>query len=214
MEAINYSLEPREDILKVIPQNAIGNVLDVGCATGVLGKALKEKGAKRVVGIEINQLLANEARKNIDEVHCCNLENYAPLFKNKEFDLIICADVIEHLARPEVFLAQYLPFVKVGGYLVASIPNVQYYFVIWSLLQGEWKYCDRGIFDRTHLRFFTLKSIKRFFHACGLEIVNIERNYRLREQYCSHPRLAQFLSVGMLKNFFTFQYVILARKRT
>ncbi len=209
MPDINYNLLPREDILRLIP-NKVKNILDVGCANGVLGKKLKEKGLY-VEGIEINKKLAQEASKYIDKVHVCDLDKTNIKFKN-EFDLVICADIIEHLKNPEEFLINYSKILSDEGYFIISVPNVRYYYVLWSLLKGEWKYADRGIFDKTHLRFFTLKSIKQLLKNCGLETVKINRNYRSIEKYCAYQTLAKYLSLYFLKDFLTFQYVILAKK--
>jgi len=213
MSQINYSLVPREDILKRLPKTNFEIVLDVGCANGVFGKALKDLGAKKVIGIEKDAKLAKDARNNIDVVYLGDVESNDFHFNNSYFDLIVLADVLEHLKDPEKFLRGYKRYLKKDGKFIISIPNVQYYFVLWSLIKGEWKYVDRGIFDKTHLRFFTLKSIKRLLQSCGLEIVQINRNYRLREKYCSHQRLAKYVSLFFFRNFLTFQYVIIARKK-
>lgn len=213
MEQLNYSLEPREDILVMIPKGKLCNILDVGCANGVLGVSLKKYGAKCVVGIEKNQILALEAKNKIDRICIGDVEVSDFNFKKQFFDVIICADVIEHLVEPELFLKKYAAYLKEDGIFVISIPNVQYYFVLWSLLMGDWKYTGRGIFDRTHLRFFTLKSFKRLLNNCGLKIIKINRNYRLREKYCSHAKIAKLLSLYFFRNFLAFQYVISVRKK-
>lgn len=212
MVQINYSVEPREDILGILPVLR-ETVLDLGCANGVLGEAIKKIGAKQVIGVEINHELADLAKNRLDAVYVGDIETENFKFKEDFFDLIICADVIEHLKTPEKFLETYLKYLKKGGHLIVSIPNVQYYFVLWSLLNGEWNYVDRGIFDKTHLRFFTLRSITRLLQSAGLEIIKINRNYRLREKYCSHHKIAKYLSLYFFRNFLTFQYVILARKK-
>jgi len=212
MRKLNYSLTPREDILKIIPADAFGTVLDVGCATGILGAELKKRKAK-VIGIEIEEELANEAGRRLDLVYKGDAETQDFPIQNGSVDLVIFADIIEHVKWPGGFLQKYLRLLKNGGYVVASIPNVQFYYVLWCLLRGEWAYRERGIFDKTHLRFFTLKSILRLLKGCGLTVVKIKRNYRLFESKCAYEKWAELLALGIFKNFFTFQYIILARKK-
>jgi 2-polyprenyl-3-methyl-5-hydroxy-6-metoxy-1,4-benzoquinol methylase len=87
------------------------------------------------------------------------------------FDLVVCNDVIEHLKDPEDFLATIRECMTPGGYIIASIPNMRHWEVLWELLiKKDWRYGRSGILDRTHLRFFTEKSIRRLFETSGFHI--------------------------------------------
>ncbi|MBI2251647.1 MAG: class I SAM-dependent methyltransferase [Armatimonadetes bacterium] len=207
----NYYLSPRDDILELFPP-LVDLVLDIGCGGGILGKTLKERGVKEIIGIEFNEQAVEHAKNFLDKVYQADLEEFEPPFKERYFDCIICSDILEHLKDPWNFLKKYSKFLKLNGYLLTSIPNIRYYFTIYSLLKGNWDYTSRGIFDYGHLRFFTLKSIKKLLKEANFKIVRLKRNYRLREPYCLHQNLAKLLSLYVFKDFFTFQYVILAKK--
>jgi O-antigen biosynthesis protein len=206
----NISLTPRNDVLNLLPPSYwVGKtVLDVGCGNGATGEEIKKKGAKKVVGIELSKTLVKEAEKRMDEVLLCDLDEKTLLFKEKSFDVIICADVIEHLKDPEEFLIRCKQYLKKEGKILICIPNVQYYYVLYCLLRGVWEYKERGIFDKTHLRFFTRKSIHALLEKVGLKVLKMERNYRLREPYCMHENLAKYLSMYIFRDFLTFQYRI------
>ena len=209
----NYYLAPREDVLEIVKDIKFTNVLDVGCAGGALGRALKEKGAKTVIGLEMEPKAAEIAKKNIDKAYLCYIENFEPHFKKDEFDLMVCADVIEHLKDPWAFIKKYSFFVSEGGYLVISVPNIRYYQNFINLIKGNWQYNDRGIYDKGHLRFFTLKNLRKLISDAGFEIIKTDRIYRLREPYCLHQDLAKYLSLYVFRDFFTFQFVVLAKKK-
>jgi SAM-dependent methyltransferase len=84
------------------------------------------------------------------------------------FDYVLLADVLEHLQHPERVVAWTLRYLKPDGRLLISVPNVAHLYVRWKLLWGAFDYQDRGILDRTHLRFFTRKTFAAFIEDCGL----------------------------------------------
>jgi 2-polyprenyl-3-methyl-5-hydroxy-6-metoxy-1,4-benzoquinol methylase len=87
------------------------------------------------------------------------------------FDLVICNDVIEHMPDHDAFFDSIGGKLRDGGYLVASIPNMRYYYCLRELLlRKEWVYRDHGIMDRTHLRFFTERSIRRTLSDHGFSV--------------------------------------------
>ena len=154
-----YYRHVRLEILSAVPAEAI-NILDVGCGAGLLGKALKEQNpSRRVVGIEYNQEAYFFARQNLDIAYNSDLETFAPPFSAGQFDCIVFADVLEHLKDPWRIARQYSTFLKPGGTLIASIPNIRRLSILRELAQdGLWQYGEEGILDRTHLRFFTRKQ--------------------------------------------------------
>lgn len=209
----DYYLDPRNDVLEIMPKDA-KRILDVGCGAGMLGKAIKNErgGTKEVIGIEINKEAAKEAQKNLDKVFVGDIETACFPLKKDYFDCIICADVIEHLEDPEGFLRRYRPYLKKDGFIVLSIPNVQFYHIILSLIFGRWEYQERGIMDKTHLRFFTLGSINQLMAKTGFKVEKVIRRYRLFEPYDKHKNLAKILSLYIFRDFFTFQYILICRK--
>lgn len=205
----------RNDIFKLVPVGAV-KILDVGCSEGILGKRLKERNNAEVIGIEIDKNMAGFAKQKLDRVIIDNadeidLEKYLRL---NYFDCIIFADILEHLKNPWKIVENVKPFLKDDGVIIASIPNVRHYTTIFNLLvKGLWSYNKRGIHDKNHLRFFTLKSIREMFQGAGFEVVNVERNYRIVEK--PHPlnKFSRLFSFFPLTNFVTFQYLITFKKR-
>lgn len=205
---------PRNDIIKLIP-NKVRRVLDIGCSIGELGKNLKGKRRVEVVGIELNEKMAATAVEKLDQVipgdiAKIDLNDY---FYPGYFDCIIFADILEHLKDPWSVLRKSVKFLTDEGIVVASIPNVRHYTTVLNLaLKGYWPYRERGIHDRTHLRFFTLQNIKEMFQNAGLEIAKVERHYRVIERPHRYNRFSKYLACPFLKDLLTFQYLIVAKK--
>lgn len=172
-----YYFADRKELLTLI-DNVPKKVLDIGCATGVFGKLLKDKYNCCVTGIEINKRICKIAENNIDKVICCNVETNFPEIKDK-FDIIILADILEHLKNPENLLNNIKNLLNSNGYIIISVPNVSHYSVVMNLLWGNWDYTSSGILDKTHLRFFTFNSIKRMLKENGFKIgsFNCIRNH-------------------------------------
>jgi len=149
-------------------------VLEVGCSTGYFTKILKDFG-NEVYCIEIDREAAKLAEKHcnsivIGDIEDLNLEYH---FKEKFFDVVLFGDVLEHLKDPERVLRKIKGFLKDDGYVVASIPNIAHGDVILNLMAGKFDYRPLGLLDKTHLRFFTLRSIKEMFERCGFKIAEI-----------------------------------------
>jgi len=135
-------------------------VLDVGCSTGTLGKRIKDKNNAEVWGIEFSEEMAAEAACKIDKVFIGDATEIIKngSLNNAKFDVIIFGDVLEHLVDPWTTLRLASSYLKPDGYVITSIPNVRHIDTIYNLLiKGYWPYRERGIHDRTHLRFFTKK---------------------------------------------------------
>ncbi|MFH1753518.1 MAG: class I SAM-dependent methyltransferase [Candidatus Omnitrophota bacterium] len=151
----------------VIPEAQ--RVLDIGCACGITGQMLKERGVREVVGVEIDPQACGEAAKRLDRVHLGDVQ-VMPLPYKEYFDCIIYADVLEHLVDPWSLLKRHRELLREGGSVLASIPNVGHYRVIKKLIKGSWTYDDKGVLDSTHLRFFALKNIRDMFSQAGYRI--------------------------------------------
>lgn len=157
-------------ILSLLPSAGDGTVLDVGAAHGYMAAALKERGF-HIIGIEADAGLAREAANYCDDVFVADLDGPLPQF-NCEFDVILYGDVLEHLRNPLDVLVSLNRSIRPGGIAIISLPNIANIYVRLQLLMGRFDYQDRGILDRTHLRFFTRKTFLSFLNQAGLEVVH------------------------------------------
>ncbi|HEY4817109.1 MAG TPA: class I SAM-dependent methyltransferase [Candidatus Acidoferrum sp.] len=157
-------------ILKMLePEKQRLRILDVGTASGYLGAILSDRGHS-VVGIENDVATAEKAKAYYDSFQLADLESYDFPYQ-KEFDYILFADVLEHLRDPAAVLRRCLPALKESGKIIISVPNVANLLVRLSLLFGRFDYMDRGILDRTHLRFFTLRTLKRMLIEASCRVL-------------------------------------------
>jgi SAM-dependent methyltransferase len=192
-------------------------ILDVGTADGYLGAILKEQG-HYLVGIENDRSLAEKAKNYYDVLHHADIESFDFPYQ-EHFDVILFADVLEHLRDPDVVLRRALAALRPDGQVIISVPNVANIFVRLSLLFGKFGYADRGIMDRTHLRFFTLKSLRRLVGDCAFRIVGLFPTpvpVQIVLPFTNRKSLAifhelHFLMVSGWKSLLAFQFVIRAQ---
>ncbi len=205
----------RNDVLRKVDKHP-KIVIDIGCSEGALGCQIKEKFPNAyVIGVEQNEEFIKVAKNNINEVIKLDLNNFiVPSIKEKA-DLLIFADVLEHTLDPELVLKSFLQIATDDVNVIISLPNIQHITAIFNLLMGRWPQRDRGLFDKTHLRYFTLDSIKKMSESCGLKILSISRNYRLLdspEGYLNAicKRIAPYLP---FKSLLTYQFVISLKRK-
>jgi len=169
----SYYLGSRDDLISLVPSGA-RRILEIGCAAGMTGRRLKDLGFEEVVGIEILENIAKKALPFYDRVIIGDVEKTKLPYEKAYFDCILYGDVLEHLIDPWKVLKEHNIFLKTGGVIICSIPNVRHYKNIKRLLlRGEWEYKESGILDRSHLRFFTLKSIEAMIEEAGFRITRI-----------------------------------------
>ena len=142
--------------------------LDVGAADGFLAELLSRQGWQ-VTALERDPAQAAKARGKCHEVIVADLDQAAPRLRGS-FDAIVYGDVLEHLSDPLPVLVALNRTLGGGGRVIASVPNVAHLWMRLSLARGRWAYADRGILDRTHLRFFTKRSFVGFLHDAGLVV--------------------------------------------
>jgi 2-polyprenyl-3-methyl-5-hydroxy-6-metoxy-1,4-benzoquinol methylase len=159
------------------------HVLELGCASGYMTKVLVERFGCTVVGIDRDPEAAEQARKVCGCVIVGDMDSldFAGALGEARFDVIVCADVLEHLREPMRAVAALRGFLRQGGYVVASIPNVGHVAIIAELLEGRFVYSPLGLLDETHLRFFTRHSIYDCFERAGFRIAHLER-FRLEPE--------------------------------
>lgn len=173
-----YSLMIRNDIISKIDVAAEQKirVLEVGCACGATLLKIKQIFPNaELYGLEINKESVKIANK-IGCVQSINIETEELPFEKEFFDIIILPDVLEHLVDPWEAMKKLKEHLKMGGQVIASIPNVMNITIVDELLRGRWNYTDAGILDKTHMRFFTKSGIKEMFELSGFKELNISNN--------------------------------------
>ncbi|MGH7797746.1 MAG: class I SAM-dependent methyltransferase [Candidatus Binatia bacterium] len=198
-------------VYKLVPDGR--SVLDVGCYTGRFGALLKRKGC-RVTGIEVNPMAAERAKLVLDEVRLVDVENSDSFYDLKsKYDVILFLDILEHCRCPREVLKTARDLLTREGFVVASIPNIANWWVRKNLLFGKFEYESIGIMDETHLRFYTIDTVRKLFHEAGYKIELMEHRYSFpffRVRKCFGGILAKVLG-PRLPGMFSYQMVIKAR---
>jgi len=213
------SLRPGECediILGLVARGA--RVLDVGCGTGFMATLLRERRQAEVVGIEPQEERVCQARERGVQVHHLS---FTEALKSQFglFDVVLFADVLEHLPDPGAALSYAKQYLRMEGCVIASVPNVAHWTVRRALLRGRFDYEPTGIMDATHLRWFTAKTLKQLFEANGFELVEHKISLLLEGyQWWSPwhrlpPRWRRRLIRAAAKrwpNLFAYQYIVKA----
>jgi 2-polyprenyl-3-methyl-5-hydroxy-6-metoxy-1,4-benzoquinol methylase len=196
----------RHEIVDLVPERA-RRVLDLGCSTGWLAAALKERGPVEVVGIEREPEYAALAEERCDRVVIGDVQD-VPADLGR-FDCLVAADVLEHLVDPWSALEGYVRLLEPGCRAVISLPNANHWTTYAALARGSWPRRPEGIHDATHLRWFTLRDAIELCEGAGLQVEHVEkrpwllwRGTRLDRHAGPLARLAPF----------TFQHVLAARR--
>lgn len=152
-------------------------VLEVGAGPGSITRMLRDCGDCRVTALEIDSDAIDSLKPICEQVYQTDLNNPAwsdSLQTQGPFEVIVAADVLEHLYDPWSTLAAMKALVKPEGYLVISLPHVGHSAVVACLLNGDFDYRDTGLLDRTHIRFFGIKNVQTLFEKSGLKITEAQ----------------------------------------
>jgi methionine biosynthesis protein MetW len=175
VRALRYDTHDSVDPLEVtgVLQSFLPNrvrILDVGCGTGSLTNVVTGGKNNEVLGIEPDKLRAEVANSRGVDVFCGILsEEY---FNGRElFDVVMFADVLEHVADPAALLRLASKGLKPDGFVLISVPNVAHWSMRLHMLRGRFDYTEIGIRDATHLRWFTLKTVKNLLHSQKFEVL-------------------------------------------
>jgi 2-polyprenyl-3-methyl-5-hydroxy-6-metoxy-1,4-benzoquinol methylase len=168
-----HGLSPAHRLLvDAVPRGA--RTLDVGCATGYLAAELVSARGARVVGAEADPAAATEAERACERVVTGDVEAEpcrAELRALAPFDALVCGDVLEHLRDPWAALAFLATLLRPAGTAVLSVPNVAHWTGRRALVRGRFPYAEHGLFDRSHLRFFTRAGARELAAGAGLRVV-------------------------------------------
>ncbi|GAA4419015.1 methyltransferase domain-containing protein [Acidovorax lacteus] len=203
-----------------IPDGA--RVLDLGCGTGALGRWLLQKARQVTVdGVTLSEAEAEIASASYGRLVVGDLETLDLLqtFAGTRYDAIVCADVLEHLKQPEQVLQACRSLLQPTGQLLISVPNAGYCGLVAELLDGDFRYRDEGLLDRTHLRFFTRLSLTRFLreHGWALETLDcIQRELPESEFNAAFDRLSPSMARHLLAtpDALTYQFVGVVKPRS
>jgi 2-polyprenyl-3-methyl-5-hydroxy-6-metoxy-1,4-benzoquinol methylase len=172
---VHYPIKTSLHSSHTFVRDAVGtghDVLDIGCGEGFLDIQFHDAGNK-VWGIDFlpeakyGNAMEGYAQAELNQ----GLQPYPEMLHDRQFDKILLMDVLEHLQHPEKVLEDCKPLLRSNGAIIVSVPNVVNISVRLMMLVGKFEYSDRGILDRTHLRFYTRASARRLLEDGGYEVV-------------------------------------------
>lgn len=202
----DYTSSFNEKIFNLISAESV--VLDVGCNSGNLGKELIQQKKCIVDGIDYNPE-AIQIAKTVNQYRDCHLADFnSNLFdlkiKEKQYDFIIFADILEHLINPEITLSYLSKSLKANGQIIISLPNVAFLLNRLQLLFGNWNYRQYGILDKTHLRFYTFETGKKLIKDSGL-------NFQKLIPYNQFGILRKLnLLMNLFPSLISYQFIVIA----
>jgi SAM-dependent methyltransferase len=164
-----YPDQANNDLLERIPLDA-RVMLDVGCNTGALGAAYRRLNPRaRLLGIDKDPAAARQAARRLDQVAVVDVEHDPmPFALDRPIDCIVYGDVLEHLSDPWPVLRRHAEVLSDNGTMLICVPNMQHWSFADRLLRGTWKYEPTGLLDETHLRWFSLETMREGLEAAGL----------------------------------------------
>jgi SAM-dependent methyltransferase len=170
----SYPDHPNSDLLERIPLDA-AVVLDVGCGAGSLGAAYRRFNPRaRLLGIDMDPAAAEIAARRLDEVAVVDVEHDPlPFELDRPIDCIIYGDVLEHLRDPWSLLRHHIAALSDEGTILICVPNLEHWSFADRLLRGTWDYEPTGLLDDTHLRWFSLETMRRGLLSLGLTLCDV-----------------------------------------
>lgn len=187
-------------------------IFEGGVSTGYFASLLVDAG-RIVDGAELDPAAAAEAARVCDRIVVGDLQSLDLDRLAGRYDALVFGDTLEHLPDPPALLRRLHGVLSDGGVLVTSIPNVANWAVRLGLLFGRFRYTDRGILDRTHLRFYTRRSAADMLAEAGFEVS--ECTATVPVPFVSSAALSRMAHrVGNLwPSLFAYTFVIVATKR-
>ncbi|TMM53243.1 class I SAM-dependent methyltransferase [Maribacter algarum] len=208
-KAGDYFNHERPEMLAFLPEGC-KRVLDIGCGEGTFIKQVKDKYKTETWGIELMEKPGKEAEKVLDKVFIGPCENFIEELPDNYFDVIYCNDVLEHLVDPYSVLGIIKNKLSKNGVVISSIPNIRYHYAFKKIiLQKKFEYEGHGIFDKTHMRFFTKSSIAKMYADQGYTVLShkgVNRTRSLKPYLYNIP----FFFTAM--DMFYLQYATVAKK--
>lgn len=176
-------------------------VLDIGCSSGYIAQQLKSKQAI-CDGVDIDKKALKKAGKYCRHVYQRDLYEGKITIPNNKYDYILCADILEHLPRPDLILSDLKKYLKKDGVLIISLPNISRIEHRLSHMLGNFDY-SYGIISHDHLRFYTKKSAQNMIESCGYTINGI-----------MPTGCADRVPFRHLDTLLAFQFIFICQKKT
>jgi len=207
---------PLNQIVIQIPSNV--TVLDIGAGNGLLGQLFQASGKTIIIdGVEPSDYASQIAKKHYRKLFNGCLSSFVGELKNRSYDYIVLADVIEHIVDPVEFIGEIKSIMHDNTKLIFSIPNVAYGSIRINLLFGEFQYSDSGILEKTHLRFYTEPTVRDLMNCSGLNIEQLSYLHRdifaiEKSSFLNKINLSSLLSIMSDDNAHTYQFLLVTNK--
>jgi len=205
--------------LQALPNRGEGRwVLDVGCAAGYASEILAARGY-RVVGVDRPGNVPERTSENEMFVEA-DLDSGLPGF-GRTFDFVLCLDILEHLHDPLKLLGQIPRLLSAEGVVIASLPNSGNIYFRLNVLLGRFPTDERGLFDRTHLHFYTWAGWLQLFSQAGFRIQSVKPSSvpiglalgRLNAgPLVGALETAWYGAARIWKKLFAYQFIVLAAR--
>lgn len=211
----------RREIWTRVPESA-DRILDVGASDGTLGAfLLEQKAGREVFGVEMDEGMAARAADRLTGVFQGDVESldWGSVGGEGSFDCMIFADVLEHLVDPWSALRDAAARLSSGGRMVISLPNIRHVSAWWSIfVAGTFPRRTRGVFDETHLRWFTPRDARALCNSAGLQVESIDYNFRFFDKVGGLVNRAVAMQRWMkwvpgMRDVLAYQIVIVASRR-
>jgi 2-polyprenyl-3-methyl-5-hydroxy-6-metoxy-1,4-benzoquinol methylase len=183
---------PLKRICEMIPENS--KVLDIGAGNGLLAIVMRAINKDVIMdGVEPDPHAANIAKPQYRHFWTGYVQDFRDAIQQEHYNYIVMADVLEHFQDPQSFLQELVSWIPSQTRIVLSIPNIAFGAIRLDLLNGNFRYSDSGILEKTHLRFFTLETLMQLVLACGL---SVERLCFLQRNFLTTDVRHSIFSVG------------------
>jgi len=194
-------------------------VFEFGPATGYMTRYMKRELGCYICCIELEQTAAEVAKQFSDQMIVADIDcmDWSPKITSKDFDYVLFIDVLEHLKNPQAALNQAVCYLKTGGVVITSIPNVAHGAIIMELIEGKFEYRSLGLLDDTHLRFFTRRSILHLLESANLYPIEWLNTFvspedtEFRQKYSSFPGAIEQILASREDNN-VYQFVTVSKK--
>ena len=196
-----YYSHVRPEIIRLIPHK-VNRILDVGCSDGSFAtQVLENKLCNEADGIEPFENAYLEAKNKLTNTYNGTVEDTIPFLKDNYYDIIFFNDVLEHLSDPEIVLRDFQKKLTKDGIIITSVPNVRYILNLYNVIfKKDWEYEESGVLDKTHLRFFTLKSFARLAQNAGYNLEYIGGNEETKIGFSGVKKLFNLIFFSFLKD--------------